>query len=87
MTLYLSDVCPFWSDTRHRFCFTGHVHHDHSKDIGPLKWESLRAFTAPDAYASGMGYASRRALQAITFHKRDGVVLRAIDPIERDRDG
>jgi hypothetical protein len=31
--------------------------------------------------------ASRRALQAITFHKRDGVVLRAIDPIERDRDG
>jgi hypothetical protein len=87
MTLYLSDICPFWSDTRHRFCFTGHVHHDHSKDIGPLKWESLRAFTAPDAYASSMGYASRRALQAITFHKRDGVVLRAIDPIERDRDG
>ena len=85
MTLYLSDVCPFWSDTRHRFCFTGHMHHDHSKDIGPLKWESLRAFTAPDAYASGMGYASRRALQAITFHKKDGVVLRAIDPIERDK--
>jgi hypothetical protein len=85
MTLYLSDICPFWSDTRHRFCFTGHVHHDHSKDIGPLKWESLRAFTAPDAYASSMGYASRRALQAITFHKRDGVVLRAIDPIERDK--
>jgi hypothetical protein len=87
MTLYLSDICPFWSDTRHRYCYTGHVHHDQSKDIGPLKWESLRAFTAPDAYASGMGYASRRALQAITFHKRDGVVLRAIDPIERDRDG
>jgi hypothetical protein len=86
MTLYLSDICPFWSDTRHRFCFTGHVHHDHSKDIGPLKWESLRAFTAPDAYASSMGYASRRALQAITFHKRDGVVLRAIDPIEREKD-
>jgi hypothetical protein len=85
MTLYLSDICPFWSDTRHRFCFTGHVHHDQSKDIGPLKWESLRAFTAPDAYASSMGYASRRALQAITFHKRDGVVLRAIDPIERDK--
>ena len=87
MTLYLSDICPFWSDTRHRFCFTGHVQHEQSKDIGPLKWESLRAFTAPDAYASGMGYASRRALQAITFHKRDGVVLRAIDPIERHQDG
>jgi hypothetical protein len=32
-------------------------------------------------------FSSRRALQAITFHKRDGVVLRAIDPIERGCDG
>jgi hypothetical protein len=40
------------------------------------------------AYIPWMGLpSSRRALQAITFHKRDGVVLRAIDPIERDRDG
>jgi hypothetical protein len=83
LTLYLSDVCPYWSETRHRFMFTGHVHHDAAKDIGPLKWESLRAFCPPDSYASGMGYSSRRALQAITFHKQDGLVLRAIDPIDR----
>jgi hypothetical protein len=30
-----------------------------------------------------MGYAGRRAMQALTFHRRDGLVLRAIDPIER----
>lgn len=83
LTLYLSDVCPFWSETRHRFMFTGHVHHDASKDLGPLKWESLRAFCPPDSYAAGMKYASRRALQALTFHKADGLILRAIDPIER----
>lgn len=83
LTMYLSDVCPFWSETRHRYMFTGHVHHDASKDLGPLKWESLRAFCPPDAYAAGMGYASRRALQAITFHKQDGLVLRAMDPIDR----
>jgi hypothetical protein len=83
LTLYLSDVCPYWSETRHRYCFTGHVHKDQSRDVGPLRWESLRAFAPPDAYAAGMGYAGRRAMQALTFHRRDGLVLRAVDPIER----
>lgn len=83
LTLTLSDICPFWSDTRHRYCFTGHVHKDQARDVGPLRWESLRAFAPPDAYAAGMGYAGRRAMQALTFHRRDGLVLRAIDPIER----
>lgn len=83
LTLYLSDVCRFWSDTRHRHCFVGHVHHDRAKDTGPLRWESLRAFAPKDSYAAGMGFASRRALQAITFHKQDGIVLRASDPVER----
>jgi hypothetical protein len=83
MALYISDVCPFWSETRHRHYFVGHVHHDHAKDIGPLRYESLRAFCPPDSYAAGMGYGARRALQAVTFHKQDGLVLRALDPIER----
>lgn len=83
MALYLSDVCEFWSETRHRFCLTGHVHHDQAKDVGPLRWESLRAFCPPDAYAASMGYGARRALQSLTFDKQDGLVLRAMDPIER----
>ncbi len=83
MALYLSDVCPFWSDTRHRHYLTGHIHHDQAKDIGPLRHESLRAFCPPDAYAASMGYGGRRALQSMTFHKVDGLVLRALDPIDR----
>lgn len=83
MALYLSDVCPFWSETRHRHYLTGHVHHDQAKDLGPLRWESLRAFCPPDSYAASMGYGGRRALQSLTFHKQDGLVLRALDPIER----
>lgn len=83
MALYISDICPFWSETKHRHYFVGHVHHDNAKDICPLRYESLRAFCPPDAYAAGMGYGPRRALQAITFHNNDGIVLRALDPIER----
>jgi hypothetical protein len=84
--LYVSDVCPFWSATRHRHFLTGHVHHDQAKDVGPLRWESLRAFCPPDAYAASMGYGARRALQSLTFHKQDGLVLRAMDPIERSEE-
>jgi hypothetical protein len=83
MALYISDICPFWSETKHRHYLVGHVHHDHAKDIGPLRYESLRAFCPPDSYAAGMGFGPRRALQALTFHNRDGLVLRALDPIER----
>jgi len=83
MALYLSDICPFWSEAKHRHYLTGHVHHDHAKDFGPLRWESLRAFCPPDAYAASMGYGGRRALQSLTFHRQDGLVLRALDPIER----
>lgn len=83
MALYISDICPFWSETKHRHYLVGHVHHDQAKDIGPLRYESLRAFCPPDSYAAGMGYGPRRALQALTFHTHDGLVLRALDPIER----
>lgn len=86
LTLYLSDVCPYWSETRHRYCLTGHIHKDQARDVGPLRWRSLRAFCPPDAYAAGMGYTSRRAMQALTFDARDGLVLEANDPIERARD-
>lgn len=82
MALYLSDVCDFWSETRHRYMFTGHVHKDQARDVGPLRYESLRAFCPQDSYAAGMGYTSRRAVQSITFDRRHGVVVRAMDPVE-----
>jgi hypothetical protein len=81
--IYLSDVCPFWSSTRHRHYYTGHTHKDQVRDFGAVRWESLRAFCPPDAYAAGMGYAARRAIRVDTYHRTDGRVLTAMDPIER----
>lgn len=82
LSLYISDICPYWSDTRHRHVLTGHVHKDQAKDVGPIRWESLYAFAPPDAYAAGSKYSGRRSLQAMTFHKEDGRVLVASDPID-----
>lgn len=84
MALYLSDICPFWSATKHRHYFAGHKHRDEVLDLGSVRIERLRAFCPPDAYAAGMGYGGRRNLQSVTFDKRDGLVARALDPILRD---
>lgn len=77
----IADQCPFWSDTYFRYCFVGHGHHRESKDFGGLQWEMLDPFCPPDAYTAGMGYAQRRALHSLTFHKTDGLCVRVQDPI------
>jgi len=81
LAMTLADVCPFWSDTRDRHILTGHIHHDSSKDFPGIKWHSLRAFCPPDAY--GAAFAPRRALQAMVFHDKKGLVLTAHDAILR----
>lgn len=83
MAMMLADVVPVWSMCRHRFAYTGHFHHERSRDVGGLRWESLRAFCPADAYAASMGFTSRRALTATVFHKDTGRAIAAFDPIER----
>lgn len=83
LALEIADTCPDWSSTSQRYVFTGHVHHSQVKDMGAIQWESLRAFCPRDAYAAGHHYSSRRQMQSITFHKDDGLVLRAYDPVRR----
>lgn len=83
LALFIADNCDYWSKTYHRHVFSGHIHHHKAQDLGAIQWESLRAFCPPDAYAAGHHYASRRQMQSVTFHKQDGVVLRAYDPVRR----
>lgn len=83
LALEIADTCADWSSTRHRYVFTGHVHHTQVKDMGAIQWESLRAFCPRDAYAAGHHYSSRRQMQSITFHREDGLVLRVYDPVRR----
>lgn len=77
MVLYLADEYPeLWGRTRHRFLFTGHLHHMKAQDIGGVQWEQLRAVTARDAYAASHAYSARAQMQAITYHKDRGEVSR-----------
>lgn len=74
---FLADqYAEIWGRTKHRFLFTGHLHHHKSQDIGGVTWEQLRAITARDAYAVSHAYTARAQLQAITFHRQKGEIQR-----------
>jgi hypothetical protein len=81
LVLRLADQCPFWSDTRHRYAYTGHRHRLAAERIGGVHWEQLDAFCPPDAY--GSTWTGRRAFKAEVFSKQSGRVLSAHDPLER----
>jgi len=83
LCMVLADSCPEWSMARDRHVLTGHIHHDSVKDFPGVKWWSLRAFCPADEYGSTFG--PRRALQALTFCDKDGLVLQGIEPIWRGK--
>lgn len=65
-----------WGRTKHRFLFTGHLHHAKVQDIGGMKHEQLRALAERDAYAVSHAYSARAQLNAITYHRIRGEVQR-----------
>jgi hypothetical protein len=77
LVLFMADQFPtMWGETRHRFLYTGHLHHLKSQDIGGVQHEQLRAITARDAYAVAHGYTARAQMQTIVFHREHGEVSR-----------
>lgn len=77
MVMFLADeFAEAWGRTKHRYLWTGHLHHHKSQDIGGVTWEQLRAVTARDAYASSHSYTARAQLQAITYERDLGEVQR-----------
>lgn len=70
------DYAEDWGQTKWRYLDTGHIHHDSSKDIGGVFWESHRTVAARDAYATGCGFVTRSTLKSVTYHETDGEVIR-----------
>lgn len=77
MVMMLADeYAAEWGQTRHRVLWTGHLHHAKMQDIGGVTWEQLRAVTARDAHAAANAYIARAQLQAITFDRNAGEIMR-----------
>lgn len=71
-----SDQAEAWGRTKHRYWYTGHVHHKSVKEFAGVICESFRTLAAKDAYASGHGYRAGRDMVCITQHRLHGEVER-----------
>ncbi len=65
-----------WGRCKHRFMWTGHVHHSEVKDVKSVQVESFRVLAPGDAYAHNKGYRSKQDMKAIVLHKKYGEVAR-----------
>lgn len=72
------DSPALWAASEHgsRVWFVGHVHHKDVKDYAGVTVEYTRTLAAPDQWSNGMGFRSRRDMQAVTFHRDHGEVER-----------
>lgn len=61
-----------WGQTKFRYFWRGHHHHDSRKEYNGCMVEQFRTLAAGDAYAIGHGYLSGRDMKCIVMHKDYG---------------
>lgn len=81
--LMATDMKEQWGKTRHRYWWTGHIHHQKSKsmvdqgqDYNGCSVESFRVLCPPDAWAAQKGYRPIRDQKCILIHREFGEVAR-----------
>lgn len=65
-----------WGAARYRYWWTGHVHHDQTKDYHGTKVESFRVLAGNDAWAAQKGYRSMQDMKCVLLHEEYGEVSR-----------
>lgn len=66
-----------WSQTKHRYIYTHHVHHKTSKDYIGITVESLRSPSGTDSWHSRNGYQhAAKAVEAFLHCKNHGQIAR-----------
>lgn len=67
--------------TSERVWFTGHKHHEESKDYGGVRWYQLPSLSGDDAWHDEMGYSSsRKSLAGYIVRRDQGVVAQIYAP-------
>jgi len=66
-----------WSQTKHRYVYTHHVHHKMSKDFIGVTVESLRSPSGTDSWHHRNGYQhAPKAIEGFIHHKEHGQIAR-----------
>ena len=61
-----------WGKTTKTYIYTGHRHHEETKEFPGAKVFQLPTMAAADAYAARGGWLSERQMSRITFHREFG---------------
>lgn len=65
-----------WGASRHRYWFTGHIHHKTVHEFPGCIMETFRTLAAKDSYHAGSGYRSGRDMQSIIMDAEHGEIER-----------
>ena len=77
LPLIMANESKDWSDTKHRYIYTHHVHHKNSKDYHGVTVESLRSPSGTDSWHHRNGYTLvHKAVEGFIHHKDHGQVAR-----------
>jgi hypothetical protein len=66
-----------WGETTYRYGYTGHEHHDRTKEFPGLIVDTMRTLAASDAWHQAQGYHSGRDMKVDTIHRQFGRINRA----------
>ena len=72
-----------WGQTRHRYWYTGHVHHESVQEFPGCVCESFRTLAPRDAWAHRSGYRADRDMRCDVLHREHGRVTRHILGVEQ----
>ena len=75
--LMATEFPKYWSETKHRYVYTHHVHHKTSKDFIGVTVESLRSPSGTDSWHHKKGYQhAPKAVEGFIHHRENGQVAR-----------
>lgn len=67
----------YWSQTKHRYIYTHHVHHKTSKDYVGITVESLRSPSGTDSWHHNKGFEhAPKAVESFLHHQQHGQIAR-----------
>jgi len=70
------NLSELWGRCKHRFGWTGHIHHKDAEEIGGMMFESWNVLPPPDSWHAGGGYGAERSMSCVVLHREDGEDVR-----------
>lgn len=77
LPLLMAHEAKQWSDCKHRYFYTHHIHHKKSRDYMGVCVESLRSPSGTDSWHHRNGYVfAPKAIEGFIHHKESGQIAR-----------